>query len=104
MGWPRIMLRVAIAVLAAAALISFFWLGYMPRQWEILLNPMTKYPISFEAALVNAVIAPLMALAAIVLAAMGRRLWIAVALLCAAFVFFYGMMIPFVIAIMIVGA
>lgn len=104
MGWPRIMLRVAIIALAAIALTSFFSLGYMPLQWEVLLHPLKEHDISFGSALVIAVIAPLMALGAIPLVTMIWRPWIAGALLAAAVLLFYGPIIPFAIAVMIFGA
>jgi hypothetical protein len=100
----HIMIRIAIVVLAAIELISFFWLGYMSLQWEILLNPLKEHRISYDSALFNAVIAPLMALGAIALVTMGRRPWIAITLLGVAFLFFYGPIIPFAIAVMIYGA
>jgi hypothetical protein len=98
------MLRIAIVVLAVLELISFFWFGYMGLQWEILLHPLTVHQNSFGSALVTAVIAPLLALGAIALVTAARRPGIAIALLCAAFVVFYGEMIPFVIGVMIYGA
>jgi hypothetical protein len=98
------MLRIAIVVLAALELISFFWLGYMPLQWEVLLHPLSPHQISFGAALTSAVIAPLLALGAIALVTAAWRPWIAIALLCAAFVVFFGEIIPFAIGVMIFGA
>jgi hypothetical protein len=97
------MLRIAIVVLATLELISFFWLGYMPLQWEVLLTPLQEHRISYGAALTTALIAPLLALGAIALVTAAWRPWIALALLVAAFVVFFGEMIPFVIGVMIFG-
>jgi len=98
------LLRIAIVVLAAIELISFFWLGYMSIQWEVLLNPLKEHRISYDSALFNAVIAPLAAIGAIALVTLGWRPWIASALLGVTFLLFYGPIIPFAIAVMIYGA
>jgi hypothetical protein len=104
MDWRRLMLRIAIIALAALELISFFWLGYMAIQWDILLHPFKEHTISYDSALFNAVIAPLSALVAIALVTMSWRPWIALALLGVTFLLYYGPIIPFAIGVMIFGA
>ena len=102
-GRHRMMLRIAIVVLAALELISFFWLGYMSIQWDILLHPMQEHTISYNSALFNAVIAPLSAIGAIALVTLTWRPWVATALLGVTFVLYYGSIILFAIAVMIFG-
>jgi hypothetical protein len=98
------MLRIAIVALATLELISFFWFGYMPLQWEILLHPLKERTIGYDSALFNAVIAPLSALGAIALVSLSWHPWIALTLLAVVFLFFYGPIIPFAIGVMIYGA
>lgn len=97
------MLRIVIVVLAALELLYFFAYGDMPLQWEILLPPVGVSWFNILSALAVAVFAPLLALAAIVLAVIGRRLGVAIALLCVAPLVYWGPVIAFTVAIMIYG-
>lgn len=97
------MLRIVIVALAVIELVYFFAYGNMPLQWEILLPPVGVSWFNIVSALAVAVFAPLLALAAIALAAMGRRLGIAIALLFVAPLVFWAPVIAFTVAIMIYG-
>jgi hypothetical protein len=97
------MLRIVIVVLAVLELVWFFAYGDMPLQWEILLPPVGVSWFNILSALAVAVFAPLLALAAIALAATGRRLGVAIALLCVAPLVYWAPVIAFTVAIMIYG-
>jgi len=97
------MLRIVIVVLAVIELVYFFAYGNMPLQWEILLPPVGVSWFNILSALAVAVFAPLLALAAIVLAVTGRRLGIAIALLCVAPLVYWAPVIAVVVGVMIYG-
>ena len=94
------MLRAAIAVIAALELAYFA--SNMPLQFEVMFDLDARW-FNILSALCVAVFAPLLAIAAMVLASMGRRLGLATALLGVAPFVHWAPLIAFAVGIMIYG-
>jgi hypothetical protein len=97
------MLRIVIAVLGVIELLYFYVYSDVPLQWEIVLAPGSVRWSNALSAYAVVVFAPLLAVAAIVLAATGSRLGIAIALLCVAPFVYWGPAIAFLVGVMIYG-